>query len=43
MSSTKSILISIMNGTTMGIGAGFGINSRFRIATENTIFQMPKC
>ncbi|CAD8063866.1 unnamed protein product [Paramecium sonneborni] len=43
MSSTDSILITIMNGYAMGIGAGFGINSHFRIATENSIFSMPEC
>ncbi|CAK65872.1 unnamed protein product (macronuclear) [Paramecium tetraurelia] len=43
MSSTKSILVTIMNGFAMGIGAGFGIHSHFRIATENTIFSMPEC
>ncbi|CAD8150913.1 unnamed protein product [Paramecium octaurelia] len=41
--STQSIVISIMNGPTAGIGAAFGINSRFRIATENTTFVMPHC
>ncbi|CAD8165846.1 unnamed protein product [Paramecium pentaurelia] len=43
MNQTKSIMVSIMNGSAMGIGAGFGINSRFRIATENSTFVMPQC
>lgn len=43
MNSTKSILISIMNGSSMGIGAGLGINSHITIATEKTIFSMPEC
>ena len=43
MGSTSSILVTIMNGFTMGIGAGFGINSHFRIATENSVFAMPEC
>ncbi|CAK73370.1 unnamed protein product (macronuclear) [Paramecium tetraurelia] len=41
--SNKSITISIMNGPTSGIGAAFGINSRLKIATENTTFVMPHC
>lgn len=32
-----------MNGPTSGIGAAFGINSRLKIATENTTFVMPHC
>lgn len=43
MSETKSILITILNGFTMGVGAGFGIHSDIRIATENTVFSMPEC
>lgn len=32
-----------MNGFTMGVGAGFGIHSQIRVATEKSIFSMPEC
>lgn len=32
-----------MNGFTMGVGAGFGIHSHIRVATEKSIFSMPEC
>jgi 3-hydroxyisobutyryl-CoA hydrolase len=37
------IQISIWNGYVMGGGLGLSANSRYRIATDNTVFAMPEC
>ena len=34
--------ICILNGITMGGGAGISINGKYRIATENLTFAMPE-
>ena len=35
-------VIAIMDGVTMGGGAGLAMPARYRIATENTLFAMPE-
>ena len=35
------IQIAILDGFTMGGGVGISIHSKFRIATENSVFAMP--
>ncbi|XP_063934094.1 3-hydroxyisobutyryl-CoA hydrolase, mitochondrial-like [Zophobas morio] len=34
--------VAILDGITMGGGAGLCVHGRFRIATENTLFSMPE-
>jgi 3-hydroxyisobutyryl-CoA hydrolase len=38
----KPIQISLWNGYVMGSGVGISINSKIRIATDNTVFSMPE-
>ncbi|KAJ4811579.1 3-hydroxyisobutyryl-CoA hydrolase 1 [Rhynchospora pubera] len=42
MSTFKLPSVFISNGIVMGAGAGFYMNGRFRVATENTVFAMPE-
>ena len=34
--------VALMNGVTMGGGAGVAVNGRFRVATDATLFAMPE-
>jgi enoyl-CoA hydratase len=34
--------VALMNGVTMGGGAGVAVNGSFRVATERTLFAMPE-
>lgn len=42
-SKMSAIQISMWNGYVMGGGLGLSANSRYRIATDNTVFAMPEC
>lgn len=42
INSVKPLLVTILNGFTMGIACGFGLHAPVRIATENTRFAMPE-
>lgn len=43
ISTLQKPYIAILDGITMGGGAGVSIHGMFRIATENTLFAMPEC
>ncbi len=36
-------LIAVMDGLTMGGGAGIGLNAPVRVASERVVFSMPEC
>jgi len=36
-------LIAVMDGLTMGGGAGIGLNAPTRVASERVVFSMPEC
>ncbi len=36
-------LIAVMDGLTMGGGAGIGLNAPIRVASERVVFSMPEC
>ncbi|XP_065206060.1 3-hydroxyisobutyryl-CoA hydrolase, mitochondrial-like [Planococcus citri] len=42
ISKYKIPFVSLCDGITMGVGAGFSIQGTYRIATERTIFAMPE-
>ncbi|CAO3645079.1 unnamed protein product [Cunninghamella echinulata] len=42
ISTLKTPYIAVMDGMTIGAGAGLSINTPFRIATEHTLFAMPE-
>ncbi|GAN06505.1 3-hydroxyisobutyryl-CoA hydrolase, mitochondrial [Mucor ambiguus] len=42
LSTLKVPTVSLMNGLTVGLGAGFSYCTNYRIATENTILLMPE-
>ncbi|KRX05729.1 hypothetical protein PPERSA_09869 [Pseudocohnilembus persalinus] len=37
-----TLFVSFLNGYVMGQGAGYGMNSHIKIATEKTVFAMPE-
>ena len=38
----KTPVLALINGILMGGGCGIAINSRYRIASEKTLFAMPE-
>ncbi|KAM1230949.1 hypothetical protein ACFX13_041777 [Malus domestica] len=39
---TLTYFVSILNGIAMGGGVGISIHSKFRVATDNSVFAMPE-
>ncbi|KAI9087863.1 hypothetical protein K1719_030193 [Acacia pycnantha] len=38
----KQPVVSLINGTVMGAGAGLSMNTTFKVVTENAVFAMPE-